>query len=212
MQVAKRIAFRGERTLKLKDLAGFQKGSRVPVRADAFSQRYLGGIAHDDLKTKTDAVYNAIREHFGFKRKEMASSISPDGEAVIETPRFNYIARAAFADGDTSHVVLSQEFVPRDLEAVRESGFHKVFPNLFNALVVEWTDAVDMESVIDDLEDDPLPGTKMKVSSDAKLCEIAIDGFTGRVTLEATRLTVSGGQANAEKMLEQYLKFRDHLA
>src|SRR5262249_5216918 len=67
----KRIVFRGETRGKVKELSGFQKTFKVPEAATPSALKWTYRLAADDLRAAVEDTYNAVREHLGFKRKDL---------------------------------------------------------------------------------------------------------------------------------------------
>ncbi|QVL33135.1 hypothetical protein KIH39_04250 [Telmatocola sphagniphila] len=208
MQSASHIYLRSDRTQKLKDFAGYQKGHRLPERIDAYSKRYLGEIGQGELKAEMDRVFNLLRNHYSYKRKELESSISPEGEAVIHTPAFSYRVSLHLDETDLTRAIVKRELSPEDLESIKKPAFELVFPKMFDTLLVEWEEPLDLIALIDRLEDDPIANTKMTISSDNSYMDLNIGGFPGVMRLEAKTLEITGLNLSAVSMLEQFAKFQ----
>ena len=44
----------------------------------------------DDLRAQVEETYNALREHLGFKRRDLESTVGSDGLGFIRTPAFDF--------------------------------------------------------------------------------------------------------------------------
>ncbi len=208
MQPPKRVYFRRDRTQKVKEISGYQKGHRLPERVDSYAKKYLGDIAQNDLKAEMDATFNLLREYFGYKRKQMESSISPEGNAVIHTPAFDYAVTMLLDDADPTRAIVRRELTPDDLTCLKHPYFGSVFPQGFDTLRADWIEPLDIIEIFDELEDDPIPGTKLKIGSDNSFFELTIEGFAGFVRLEPKLLSVGGSGAGAAVLMDQFLMFQ----
>src|SRR5262249_30034122 len=84
----RRIVCRGEPRDRIRNLAGFQKNFKLPDAATPSAQKWIYRLAADDLRREVEDTYNALREHLGFKRKDLESTVGTDGLGFIRTPNF----------------------------------------------------------------------------------------------------------------------------
>lgn len=208
----KRLAFRAETTGRVKDLAGFVKGHTVPERSSIAASRFLARIAADDLQADMDETYQALRESFGLKRKQIEASLA-EGAAVIHTPRFTYSIKVDADPAKPTNVIWQREVSGmRDPLIVRSPEFQAVFGTLFNSLVFEFTKPVNVAKLIDQFEDDERPGRKIVCGSDGSWCEISLVGYLGTIRVDAASLLISGRAASSTaSLLDQFLAFIEHL-
>ncbi|MBX9584464.1 MAG: hypothetical protein K2X87_29535, partial [Gemmataceae bacterium] len=82
----RRVVFRAESPGRVKDLAGFRKTHTLPERANDWARKYVNRIAQPDIKADLDNVFDAVREQFGYKRKDLDVSAERDGLGFIRTP------------------------------------------------------------------------------------------------------------------------------
>ncbi len=204
----KRVLFRSETQGRVKDLTGFRKGFQTPDNASASSRKFIAKLATADVKIDLDAVFEAIREHLGYKRKEVDVSAEGDGTGMIRTPDFEYTVRAELDPTDSARVAWCRE-VTRFINPgfIRSPGFETVFGKSFDQLVFEFATPIDVEALVDRLEDSPPKGVKITVASNGASCDIALTGFTGRVVVDRNSLIVRGRAGNSAGLLDQFLAF-----
>ncbi|MFO0825096.1 MAG: hypothetical protein U0792_18570 [Gemmataceae bacterium] len=78
---------------------------------------------------------------------------------------------------------------------------------MFDRLVFEFAQPVDVADFVDQLEDAPPEGVKVAVASDANVAEIALAGFSGKVTITPESVVIQGRRGSATSLLEQFLAF-----
>jgi hypothetical protein len=204
----KRVAFRVETTGRVKDLRGFGKGNSVPDQDTNYARKFVARLAADEIKTDLDETYQALRDSFGFKRRELESS-TDEGAGVIHTPRFDYAVTAQLDPADPSQVVWRREITALgDPAVVRAPEFQRAFGTIFNALVFEFAAPLSVEEFVDRIEEDDRPGVKVRVASDASSCEITLAGFVGAIRVTRAELTIEGPKSlSAASLLDQFFEF-----
>src|SRR5262249_2494044 len=124
----KRVVFRGETRDRMKNLAGFQKSFKLPDAATSSAQKWTHRLAADDLRARLEDIYNAIREHLGFKRKDLETTLSADGLGFIRTPSFDFTMSVSLDPDEPTNVIWRSEVSQvSDPEILRAEGFRKVF-------------------------------------------------------------------------------------
>jgi hypothetical protein len=204
----RRVAFRSESLGRVKDLTDWRKTYEMPDAPRPSAKRFVARVANADVKADLDEVYEAARERLGYKRKDLDAATGPDGFGVLRTPDFEYTVTAALDTEDPSRVAWRREIGGfADPGFVRSPEFDAVFGKLFDQLVFEFAAPVDVESLVDRLEDRPVKGVKVHVSSDGGSCDVTLAGFAGRVTVDRHALTVRGRAGNSAGLLDQFLAF-----
>jgi hypothetical protein len=204
----KRVVFRSESVGRVKDLTGFRKSHSLPDRANDWARKYVNRIAATDIKSDLDSMFDMIREQFGYKRKELDVSAERDGLGFIRTPEFEYTISLSVNADDPTEVKWRRE-VGRlsGPEFVRSPGFQTVFGSIFDRLVFEFADPVDVADFVDRIEENPLEGVKVSVESDANAAEIVMQGFGGKITVDPEAVIIQGQAGNPASLLEQFLVF-----
>ena len=204
----RRVVFRAESTVRVKDLTAWRKTYDLPEAAGPSSRKFVARVANPDVKTDLDLVYEAARQALGYRRKDVTVETGPDGFGCVRTPDFEYTVTASLDPDDPTRVAWRREAGGfADPAFVRGPDFAAVFGKLFDALAFEFRSPVDVEELVDRLEDRPPKGAKVQVASDGSSCDILLAGFAGRVTVDRHSLTVRGRAGNAAGLLDQLLAF-----
>jgi hypothetical protein len=204
----KRVAFRSETRGKVKDLAGFRKSNTVPDRANEWARKYVNRLAVADIKTDLDNTFDMVREQFGYKRKDLDVSAERDGMGYIRTPDFEYTVSVHVNPEEPAEVIWRREIGRLSgPEFVRSKGFQAVFGGMFDRLVFEFAQPVDVADFVDQIEDAPPEGVKVSIASDANEAEIALAGFAGKITVTPESVVIQGKASNSANLLEQFLAF-----
>jgi hypothetical protein len=204
----KRVVFRSETVGRVKDLTGFRKTHTLPDRANEWARKFVNRIAAADIKADLDNTFDAIREQFGYKRKDLDVSAERDGFGFIRTPDFEYTVSVRVHPDDPTEVVWRRE-VGRlsDPGLVRSEGFRAVFVGTFDRLVFEFAVPVEVAEFVDRIEEHPPEGVKVSVASGSDAAEIKLAGFAGRVTLTREAVEIEGRPGSSASLLDQFLTF-----
>jgi hypothetical protein len=206
----RRIVFRGETRDRVKSLAGFQKNFKVPEAATPSAQKWIYRLAADDLRREVEETYNALREHLGFKRKDLESTVGADGLGFIRTPTFDFAVSVSLDPDDPTGVIWRREVSQvSDPDVLRANGFRRIFRNSLDTLQFDFEKPIDVEALVDRIEDDPPQGVKVRVASDALACDVEVDGFAGRIHVERSRLRIEGPPGlSPDSLVEQFFAFQ----
>ncbi|HEY1375575.1 MAG TPA: hypothetical protein VGF55_02215 [Gemmataceae bacterium] len=192
-QQLERVVLWAETRTRVKDLAGFQKTHHVPDRVRPATVRFAATVARDDLQADLDAVYAAVREHLGYRRKDVTLTPPTDGAGALRTPEFDYLASVALAEDDPTTVVIRREVTHvRSADVLRRPAFQAAFGSAFQALSFEYAAPLDVEGLVDRLEEEPPTGVRVRCAADASWCELDLTGFPGTVRVERCRLDIVG--------------------
>jgi hypothetical protein len=213
LQPLKRGALRSENTTRVKSLTGYRKFHRLPDHVAPAGHKFVAELAAEELKADVDAYYAAVREHLGYKRRDVEASVDR-GSGFVRTPDFEYSVSVAMAADDPATAVWRREVAGiRTPEVVLGAGFGRVFGELFDTLVFEFVEPLDLEAWIDRVEDDMPEGVKLRCASDCSSCEVSVAGFAGVIRLRRDRVEVQGGRAPTSKgLVEAFLHFQDLFA
>lgn len=204
----KRVVFRADRAGRVKDLGGFRKSHTVPDRANDWARKYVARAAAPDIKADLDNVFDAVREQFSYKRKDVDVSAERDGFGFIRTPDFEYTVSVSVNPDEPSDVVWRREIGRlSDPAFVRSEGYVNIFAPLFDKLVFEFSDPVNVAEFVDRVEESPPEGVKVGVSSDANAAEIKLAGFAGKVTVTPHAVEIEGRSGESAGLMDQFLAF-----
>jgi hypothetical protein len=210
LQQLKRGTLRAETRLRVKGLAGFRKFHHVPDRVGPAAEKFVAEIAADDLKADVDACYTAVREHLGYKRREVEVATAR-GQASVRTPDFEYTVSVAQSADDPAAAVCRREIAGiRTPEVVLSKGFQAAFGAVFDTLVFEFHKPFDLETWVDRFEEEAPEGVRLRCASDCSTCEVTVAGFPGVVRLHRDRVEVQGQHASSSTGLVQaFLDFQE---
>jgi hypothetical protein len=201
-QQLERVVLWSQARGRVKELAGFQKTHHVPDRVRPATTRFTAAIARGDIQADLEAVYSAVREHLGYKRKDILLTPPTEGSGALRTPEFDYLVSVALAVDDPAAVVWRREVTNlRTLDVLRRATFQAAFGNAFQALSLEYATPLEVERLIDRLEDEKPVGVRFRSAADGSWCDVDLAGFPGTVRVEGIRLDIVGRRIGAANTL-----------
>jgi hypothetical protein len=192
----------------VKELSGYRKTHKLPERSNEWARKYVNRIAVEDIKADLDKTFEAIRAQFGYKRKDLDVSAERDGLGFIRTPEFEYTVSLSVNPENPAEVSWRREVGSLSgAEFVRSEGFQAVFGPVFDMLVFEFAETVDVADFVDRIEEAPPEGVKVGIASDANTAEIFLAGFRGKITITPEAVVIQGQTGDSASLLEQFLVF-----
>ena len=186
-----RVSFVAEVTKPLKSLSGWTKSVRVPDQANDSAQRLVADISKSELTQELDAVYDSLKQAFGFKRRDLSVAEPADGTGTITTPHFSYSISIAPNPADTSQVIWTKTVdgiqAPGEIDS---QAFAEVFDNVFRTLQFSLPTSVDVEDFIDALEAAEIANLKITYDREATYCELRFAETPGAVRVTADTLAI----------------------
>lgn len=164
----------GSSTGQIRKLAGFAKHHHVPDACSPAAQAFVRKAGHPEVESVAVALHRDIRELFGYKRRELDYSCE-DGSALIKTPDFDleiYIDQAA--EAPKSYVLSSTITQLHQPDIAQDRRFHQCFEHHCDRLFIEFTQIIDLESKIDQIEDIPQLADCLDYAPDATSFELKL--------------------------------------
>ena len=186
-----RVAFVAEVPKQLKSLSGWNKSHRIPDQANNKAQDFVAGLSTTELKQDLDSIYAALKQAFGFKRRDLDASESEGGAGAIITPYFTYSISVSLNPADPSELIWKKtvDNIKEPAEVVSEA-FAEVFDNVFHTLQFSLPTSVDIDDFIDALEAADIGNLELTHDRDATYCELRFDDTPGAVRVSADTLSI----------------------
>jgi hypothetical protein len=187
----RRVSFLTDETSRVKTLSGWKKTHRAPDPADGRTQEYIAGISASELKQDLDSVYSALKQAFGFKRRELSVAEPADGTGTIVTPFFSYSISIALDVADPAEVIWTKtvDSIQERVQVV-SAAFAQVFDGVFRTLRFSLPSPVDLSDCIDAIEDAEISDLDISYDRDATFCELRFAGATGAIRITADSLSI----------------------
>ncbi|MEO6244410.1 MAG: hypothetical protein ABIQ12_03160 [Opitutaceae bacterium] len=196
------IAFVGRSGGQVKKLGGFKKGHHtLPDAANATTNAFLGKICDAELAEEAERLFQAVRAGLGYKRKEVALTVTSP-LAVLTAKDFTLEIFYALEEREAACYAVTTTL--RDLtdpQLARREEFAQIFAGKFTEISFALKKGVRVEAVIDAIEAlDGEGGLSVRFPSDCSECVISVAGLDAEVRCTGASLEVvfPGGCAPAE--------------
>jgi Caspase domain len=205
----KRVFLRLEETVRIVSLSGFAKGRhRVPTDNNSATNKFVQSISEEEVHEETEQIFARIRDHMGYKRRDLTSD-----NGHIMTPDFEFWVECTQDSEDPAMAIISRRLTNISPKVVLDDSFNDAFDDYFNDLSFEFSNGVDIEALIDQLEDLALDKVDLSYPADCSYCKITIEGSPLDIKVTAGNLTVHTKSAVAPKLLvESFFDVQRRLA
>lgn len=192
--VLTRASFLGTRGGPVRRLSGWRANHSVPKEHSSYTRSFVQRLAEEDLKERLEHFHTAVKDAFGYRRKQIECSVG-GGFATCKTPDFDLELSIAIDPEDPSRYLESLSVTAiRNLATLESDAFAEVFDGQFAEVLFEYSQAFDIETVIDTLEERDDPGLKLRYPPDASQCaiELASEGVRIVFSPEGMRFEFDG--------------------
>lgn len=187
----RRISFIAEVSVRVKSLSGWKKTHRVPDPVESRAQEYIADISASELKQDLDSVYDALKQAFGFKRRELSIAEPADGTGTIITPFFSYSISIALNAADPADAIWTKTVDNiQEPKQAASAQFAQVFDGVFRTLRYSQPTPVDINDCIDSIEDAEISNVELSYDREATYCELRFVGATGAIRITADSLSI----------------------
>jgi hypothetical protein len=193
-QQLKQILFRELEKLSIKSLSGFKKGHFVPRDRSLSSRNFVESASTEDVTRRLEEVFEKIREHMKYKRKELTIE-----SGRIITPDFEYALYYELDAEDLAKVVRTSMLNNVRPGILGSQEFNAVFADEFDEVVFELLEPVNVEKFIDTIEDAELDAVEIDYPPDYAKCVVEFEDVT--ITVSKHEIAVSDGSSKSPKEL-----------
>ncbi len=191
-RVVASIAFVGRSGGQVKALGGFKKGHHtLPDATNAVTNAFLGKICATELGDEAERLFQAVRAGLGYKRKEVALSVTSP-LAVLTARDFTVEIFYALEERESARYAVTttlRELI--DARLARREEFSRIFAGKFTEISFALKKGVRVEAVIDAIEAlDCEGGLSVRYPSDYSDCVIRVEGLDAEVRCTGATLEV----------------------
>ncbi len=195
-----------EETGEIKRLTGFKKGHRIPDAISTRDAAFLTEVSAEQLDVDLVETFAALRDVYGFKRREISVTGPEEGFGAISTPYFNYEIDIAQFQDQPSHYRLRRS-ITRIQEPVRvlSAQFESVFANRFRTIEILAESNFDLEAIIDRIEEADSNGVSVDFDKNISWCKISLGPVLVEVAGNCIRIV---DEQNGQKLRELFDTFQ----
>ena len=187
----RRAWFCGVRQGEIKSLRGYTKSRSLPETATPQADAWLRTMAEEDLQQWGEELFRELRVKFGLHRSELRLEPGPEG-VVVQVPGFRVDLELRVNPDCSRQYLLSTEVSHITDPALLEGeAFARVFGKAFDRMIVQCSQAINIEEIIDRIEalDDP-EQVMVDYPSDASSCVVMFGNAHSKLHFKASRLTL----------------------
>lgn len=139
----------------------------------------VSNFAHQDVSEEIDKKFELIRDSYGLKRKDITCSPA-DGEESnqgwIKTPDLTYFFDIDPDEEDDDECILQREVRFKSLSTITSPATLSAFKNIFDTVKLNFSDSIDLQDLIDELEDLDADELNIDYERDCEFVDVDIDG------------------------------------
>ncbi len=179
----------GERTGRIRDLNGFQKGvHKIPDNHYSATDSFLGRIGHDEIEVQAKDIYKKLRETFGYKRKD-TTYVCEEGHAFIGTVDFDVnITMSQELNDPTLYALLTEVGSLKKPEMVNNDDFIELFSEYCNTILIRFSKEIDIDDKIDAIEEIPELAKYLDYEPDGSSFSLALTEANVEIEVTAKQL------------------------
>ncbi len=197
----RKVRLYDERQVSVRSLSGFQKTHRVPDRVNDATESFVARIAKEDIDADLDAVHEALRTTFDFKRKDLETNVSSGGGSII-TPYFDYEVTVSINPDDPSEALwLRQVHNIRDPDKILTDEFDQAFQGMFDTLEFTSGKTIKVADVIDQIEALDDDSISIDYDKSFRSCSISVDGMDARIRITTDAISIVRSTGKSPRML-----------
>lgn len=192
----------------IKQLSGFRKKLHfVPEAKTQAADGFVQKIATEELAEEGNALFDAIKENFNYKRREIRLELGT-GSAELITKDFDLVLRYAQDPEDAAYYVIEYQITNvQNPEALLDAGLQQVLSNHFDQLRFNVKGRMDLEALIDQLEEDEPDNITLKYPADCSHVELHLVGRKWYIDVTANAVSIitpsPGGPGILLKQLDE---------
>jgi hypothetical protein len=186
------ISFIGRTGGTVKTLGGFKKRHHtLPDAANATTNAFLGKICATELTGEAEALFQKVRAGLGYKRKDVALSVTSPA-AILTAKDFLVEICYALEEADPARYEVTTTLRDlRNADLARTDEFSAIFARMFGEISFAFKKSARIEAVVDAIEAlDDENGLSVSYPSDCSECVIAVEGVAAQVRCTSGELAM----------------------
>lgn len=197
-----RVSFCGENGEYIKSLSGFKKHHHVPTEVTDYTESFARSVSDKEIEEDLEAVYQNLKDEFGFRRRELEKGGPEDGSGTIICPYFTYNIFVSLNPDDPSEVVFHRNVTDiKEPDQVFTDEFENVFEGMFDTLEFSPPTRINLEDFIDQMEEIEDRLESLTFDSDCNYCKLRFDGVNAEMEVTESGVSIVHDSSEEPKVL-----------
>ena len=211
--ILERAAFQGTKGGSVRRLSGWRPSHIVPKEHNSFTRAFVQRISEEELTERLEGFYTRIKDAFGYKRKQVATS-QEVGFATCKTPDFSLELSIGIDPEDPARYLETVCVTGiRSLETLASEAFASVFDRQFSQVVFEYSQGFGIERLIDLLEERNDPALRLHYPPDASRCTVELVAEDARMVFSGCEMRfVADGNLDIRSLARALVRGHELLA
>ncbi len=198
---------------RINTLSGFKKKShREPTDYNMSTQNFVENISQDEIKDRTETIFNDIKSGFNLKRTEIECEES-DNYSTIITKDFEInisIEQSAETVNEYNETIVLKNI--SNPEIFFNDNFNQVFRDYFDTLIMYSENKFKIKDFIDSIEDLDNSDITIDYPSNNSHVNIEINGIDGNIFIYPDRIEIKYyNNKEPKKFLETFINSNKYL-
>lgn len=183
------VLLHGHTSGRVRKLGGFAKHHHEPDSLNTAAQGFIQKVGTADVQRLAEGLHRDIRTLFNYKRKDFDYSCE-DGTAAIKTPDFDVELRIHQSTDDPKSFVLTTEVTQLHTDSIAsDERFHSCFNHHCDRLIIYFSQAIDLDHKIDQIEEIESLAGCLDYAPDASELELRLPALDLRIHVTSTAMT-----------------------
>ena len=151
-----------------------KKRHTLPAESNDYTRAFLARLIEDLLIGMVEERFKVLRQSLQYKRREISATCQTPA-ALIQTKDFDYELQYDL-DPDSPHFYRLQQSLINltNTELLQIDAFNLQFVETFDAVIIDFLDTINIESIIDAFEEDNNPAWSLDYPPDCSYCKVVV--------------------------------------
>lgn len=195
----------GYRRDKIRFLAGFRKGHRVPTFVNASTRSFVEKISNENFEKDVNYFYNSLKNNFKYKKNEI--KVDKDSvSALISLKDFDFCIDYCQDEEMPDHYLVKYRIdkIGR-IDALLDNGLQAIMSGCFNEIALPIKKSINLETLIEEIEgrDEKLG---INYPSDYSWVELDRGHRNWKIKIEISKISIKSSSLEAPLEIINYLR------
>ena len=151
-----------------------KKRHTLPAESNDYTRAFLARLIEDQLSGIVEERFKALRQSLHYKRRDISATCQSPC-ALIQTKDFDFELLYDL-DPDSPHLYRLQQRLINltNTDLLQIDVFNLQFVETFDAVLIDLSDTLNIESIVDAFEEDDNPVWALDYPPDCSCCKVAV--------------------------------------